>query len=171
MKRWEWVTVAAVVLAWGANLPAGIADPIGRFEGRYWPVTERMAITEDVEIGDNWTTISGTMTKLRDCEFVEMRWFYGTPDARSSVQYRIEEGAKVRKKGAFNFGPWSVQLSIEDLKSYQTADGYRSASYAEVYHDCPLFRFAGVTLHKPWTTITQMWPGTGTVFIPLEAAP
>lgn len=104
------------------------------------PVVVGTDLTRIVGDDENHTTINGVATKIRDCTYLKMEWFYGDEDGRSVlVPLKILEGSKIREDGQFGFGPWRLDLE-ESL--------VRDQSFALVYHRC----------HPMWDTITEFWP-------------
>lgn len=113
---------------------------LGRIEGNFYPVVRG---TKIVTVTDDGLTsvFEGTTEKVRDCDFVSIRWFVGQHDGpnRSDAQLLILERDKLRPASAFEFGPWAVRLSEADL---------RQNSFAEVFHDC----------HMLFPTVTRFYP-------------
>ena len=112
---------------------------VPQLEGRLFPVTKPMQIAEVVPDGMNGVQIRGTIEKIRDCAFVEVRFFLGTPKARAQVQVQFLEESRVRERGQFEFGPWYVQLTPEQL---------RGEWFAYALHRC----------HWGWETRTPLHP-------------
>lgn len=113
---------------------------LGRIEGKFWPVVRAAQITSVTD--DGLTSVfEGTTDKIRDCDFISIRWFVGQHDgaARSDAQLLILERDKLRPISPFGFGPWAVRLSEADL---------RGNSFAEVQHDC----------HMLFPTVTRFYP-------------
>lgn len=113
---------------------------LGRIEGNVWPVVQHTKITKVTD--DGLTSVfEGTTEKIRDCDFVSIRWFVGKFDgaARSDAQLLILERDKLRPSTAFDFGPWAVRLDETEL---------RGNSFAEVQHHC----------HALFPTVTRFYP-------------
>ena len=113
---------------------------LGRIEGNFYPVVRG---TKIVTVTDDGLTsvFEGTTEKIRDCDFVSIRWFVGKFDgaARSDAQLLILERDKLRPSTAFDFGPWAVRLDETEL---------RGNSFAEVQHHC----------HALFPTVTRFYP-------------
>lgn len=120
---------------------AVISPSLPYVSGHFYPVVGNVEIdTKQVAFhGGQWTEIAGRADKLRDCEFVEIRWFLDQPgDLRVRAQVRFFEAAKSRREGDFTFGPWVVQLTDDQLLRQSSAN---------VVHKC----------HPLWLTITPFW--------------
>jgi len=110
----------------------------GAIEGYFYPVTEATMITRAERDTDAWTRIWGQAARRRACSFQRLEWRLGDDRAFSVVDLVFEEGAKVRGDGTFEFGPWLLHLSPDQL---------RKRSYAIVYHRC----------HWLWLTQTRFY--------------
>jgi hypothetical protein len=123
-----------------------IAGPV---EGYYWPVVGQTRIVTLEPLADGFTIISGTSKKLRtDCKFDHIEWFLGLPGDDIRVDFALMEAAKNRAKGAFDFGPWKVQL---------TTDQILTKSHATVFHRCHDVVIFGRRVLSPWLTETEFW--------------
>ena len=107
----------------------------GRLEGLIHPVVTKGEITRTEVVGETGTRIWGHSQRLRDCNFVGLSWRLGDLSHYSVADLIFEEGTHVRPGGYFDFGPWVVQLTPDQLDS---------GSYAIVYHRC----------HPLWVTET-----------------
>ena len=110
----------------------------GRIEGDFFPVTNMGVIEAHAAEGETWTRIWGHSFRLRHCSFDHLSWYLGHEDDDSRADLIFEEGTKVRSNGRFDFGPWLVQLTPQQLFG---------RSYAIVYHRC----------HPFWLTETRFY--------------
>jgi len=111
----------------------------GRIEGQFFPVVSGTHITR-AQVTDQFSTrIWGRAMKERKCSFDRIEWYIGTPDAYAFVDLHIEEASKARVGGGFGFGPWSIKLTPEEI---------RTRSFATVFHRC----------HPFWVTETRFYP-------------
>ena len=110
-------------------------------ETRFFPVVINTAIIRAVETKSPWTEFYGESTRIRDCTFDHIEWFYSvTGSASVRVPLNILERPKIRPGGQFEFGPWELPLSEDQL---------RKQSFALVYHRCPFI---------PWITGSIFYP-------------
>ena len=136
-KIFGWASTVAVTLAflliWLLSLYAG------KVEGALFPVVVDTKITSADRISSLNTRVTGSATKLRECSFVRIEWFLGTPKLSAYIPVVFEERSKVRTAEAFQFGPWILRMSPEEVRDF---------SYAIVYHKC----------HPLWLTETRFYP-------------
>lgn len=128
---WLMLTVLAVLT---------LGDELERY---LFPVTSdtKIETTEVIGLGGTqWTAITGSADKLRDCVFMDLHWYLADPLSGRSVRLdkRFLEGTKIRPEGGFTFGPWLVKTTPELLMSN---------TYAEAIHRC----------HPFWYTRTLFW--------------
>jgi hypothetical protein len=136
-KLFGWTSTAVVTIgflaAWFLSLYAG------KIEGALFPVVVDTKIESANRISSLNTRVYGSAKKLRECSFVRIDWFLGTPDLGTYVPVTFEEQSKVRPAEGFQFGPWVLRMSPEEVKDF---------SYAIVYHRC----------HPLWLTETRFYP-------------
>lgn len=113
-------------------------------EGRLFPVVDetRFTIIEDAE-DPGWSRAWGESRRVRECNFVGAEFRLVVGSRFTIVDHVFEETAKVRDDGWFDFGPWRVHLTGEQLRE-------RSKSF--VTHRC----------HPFWLTRTPFHDTTGT---------
>ena len=111
----------------------------GTIEGRYSPVVVGVSINRVEPVGDTKSRIWGEFQKVRNCEFVGLEFYLGTPANSARVDLDIEEASKQRGEGFEDFGPWLVQLDPEQLSG---------RAFAIVRHKC----------HPFWITETGFYP-------------
>lgn len=109
------------------------------YEGKIFPVVDRMTITKQEPVGETQTRIWGTFNKLRDCDFKAISFWLGNEEIASLASLIFEEKSKTRTAGLEDFGPWLVQLD-----EYQLANN----SFSTVTHEC----------HPFWNTKTRFYP-------------
>lgn len=108
-------------------------------EGYLYPVTGQAAFTRVEDVRPGYTIIEGQLEKRRPCDFDAIAVYLGSitgGGARARITFL--ESAKTRPTGSFEFGPWEVQLTSEQLLTN---------SYAVVTHQC----------HALWPTRTVIW--------------
>lgn len=105
----------------------------GRIEGYLFPVVTIGAIVEYESVGETWTRIWGEAVRLRQCSFDHLVWYLDHQGEEAPADVISEEGTKVRGLGAFDFGPWLIQLTPSQLFE---------RSHAIIYHRC----------HRLWLT-------------------
>lgn len=110
----------------------------GQIEGTLFPVVDRTQITRTEPVSEVSTRFWGEFRKTRDCQFDSIEFYVGEPGKSARVDFRFEEGSKVRSDGFEVFGPWVVQL---------TQDQIRERSYSVVWHRC----------HALWLTRTRFY--------------
>lgn len=92
----------------------------GAVEGRLYPVVDNVELTRAVLASDTTTRIWGAFEKRRDCAFVRVEWWIGSPKSGSQVSVVFEEAAKDRNDGRQYFGPWLVRVPT-DVFPFTTA--------------------------------------------------
>lgn len=111
-----------------------------KIEGYLFPVVINTDITKMVEVEPNVTDIYGAREKVRDCTYLQTRWFYGKQGTNSSlIPLEISGQAQIFDVGDINFGPWRLNIDRSVI---------RSQTYAVFYHQC----------HPFWVTPTVFWP-------------
>ena len=110
----------------------------GVIEGKFYPVVKPADIQRVEPAGDVSTRIWGRAVRLRNCSFQRLEWRLGTEAAFSVVDLDFEESSKVRNSGRFQFGPWRLHLTPDQLSE---------RSYAIVFHRC----------HRLWLTQTRFY--------------
>ncbi|WP_317960327.1 hypothetical protein [Phaeobacter inhibens] len=107
----------------------------GQVEGFAFPVADATVFDDVAPAGPTHVRITGHSVKLRDCTFtgIEFRTQTGTVAAVT-----FEEGTRDREAGVFDFGPWLVQLTPEQLETATVV----------VFHRC----------HPLWATETRWYP-------------
>lgn len=111
----------------------------GKIEGRYFPVVIGVDVNRVEAVGDTKARIWGEFQKVRECAFVGLAFYLGTPGNAARVDLDLEEASKQRAAGFEDFGPWLVQLDPEQL---------RGRAFAVVQHRC----------HPFWITETVFYP-------------
>ncbi len=134
---WEFLIAFATVSA------VVVSGPL--VETSLYPVmkSNQTEITEKVQTGAYETKIYGHAVRRRNCDFVELKWFYGKRGERAvSVKHRFSGPPKIRNTGVMEFGPWTLSLA-PDLVEH---------SYADAYHQCKVF---GIPL--PWLSKSRFY--------------
>jgi hypothetical protein len=111
----------------------------GGVEGRFFPVVANTHIIHSIPVGETSSRIWGEADRIRNCSFERIEWRLGTPRRSSLAAVKFEETAKVRDTGKFEFGPWRIALTPEQI---------HKRSYAVVFHRC----------HPLWLTETRFYP-------------
>ena len=128
------VTTALMLFGWIVISPA-----LPSLEGRLFPVTGQAEFTSIETSRPGYVVISGTLEKHRDCNFDAVRVFLGSVvGGNTRARITFLESAKTRPTGSFEFGPWEVQLTKEQLLTN---------SFATATHQC----------HSLWPTRTIIW--------------
>lgn len=111
-------------------------------EGIYFPVTENTQIQKRIPLDEGKTELWGVSKKIRpECSYAKLEWWYGNPNGNKVlIPSLIEEKAKIRGGGWFEWGPWVVKLDPLLVKN---------ESFAVVYHSC----------HPFWLTETLFYVG------------
>ena len=129
LESWILVVLCLAALAVGPTV-----------EGTIYPVTTDTKIGHMVPAGKIATRIlSGEFEKVRDCSFEDIEWRYSVGGRDVVAQVNFEEGVKVRGEGLHTFGPWYVDIPMDQVKE-------RSRVFA--YHRC----------HWLWLTKTRFYP-------------
>jgi len=102
----------------------------GAIEGNLMPVVTDVEITRAEQISATETRIWGRFNRARDCPFVSIDFYLGNKQRSSKALLRFEEPSKVRDAGITEFGPWVVQLTLEQLEEN---------SYSVASHQCHPF--------------------------------
>ena len=124
-----------------------VAGPI---EGTFWPVTDYIHISKMTPRENGWTYIWGSSVKYRaGCRFDHIEWYIGLPGDDVRVDVDTLASPINRPAGAFNWGPWKVQLTPEQITD---------RSHAVMFHRCHDITFFGKTLIRLWMTETSVWP-------------
>lgn len=111
-----------------------------QIEGKLFPVVVSTELTKVIVDDETHSLIYGDSRKVRECTYIKMDWYYGSPEGKSVlVPLHIMERSRIREEGFFSFGPWQLNLS-KDL--------VRNSSFAIVTHRC----------HPFWNTQTTFWP-------------
>jgi len=122
----------------------------GFIEGRYWPVVTEVTIGKRDPVGDTRTRIWGSFLKIRDCDYIDIQFYLGSPQNAARVDRILEEGSKKRPAGYEDFGPWLVQLDSEQ---------FEGRSFSVVYHRCYFARIeigeTVISIPHPWITETR----------------
>ena len=137
LQRWGWLTLYMVI---GACLLATAMVLAPGAEERYRPVVKDFVV-DRIERDGHHVTISGTMSKVRDCRFVELLayaqahgdtfWRPVTVDfspARNTIMSRLPIDQR--------WGPWSIDLQMASPATVKLA----------VRHEC----------HGMYPTTTQL---------------
>ncbi|URF48407.1 hypothetical protein M8007_09055 [Dinoroseobacter shibae] len=112
----------------------------GYVEGRLFPVTRDTQLTRIEQSDPGWSMIWGHSVRQRQCSFVRLEWRIGTPSHYSVIDVVFLEGSKVRGDGIFEFGPWKLHASQDQIEN---------RSFATVVHSC----------HPLWNTETHFFSG------------
>ena len=114
-------------------------------ETHYHPAVSKLTIIEMKDDGHGRTLMRTEFTKLRDCEFVGIAWFRGSPDGtfeRVPVVLIREPGdnsSPNRPLGRQRSGPWEIGMLPDEI---------RGNSFAKLWHRCHIF----------WLTETDFYP-------------
>lgn len=106
-------------------------------EGSYFPVVDNVRLTSVTDTNAGNTIISGSFTKLRNCRFLGIRWFYGKEDASVLVPSEFHSPPKIRTTGEQEFSNLEVELDSHEVLTN---------SYAYVYHECRPYWLLGESL-------------------------
>jgi len=111
------------------------------FDGKLFPVTSRLEITSVTAADDGeGSYVAGRFTKLRNCTFQGLNWFYSTggPGLSEVVVYsQFRDRPEIRETGEHEFFRLYVRLNEADIMNN---------SHVNVYHSC----YNGLL----WTTVT-----------------
>ena len=114
-------------------------------ETRLWPPVSKLRILSIEATGSAEATIRAEFTKLRECEYVGIAWFRGSPDGsfeRVPVILLRQEGdtsSPNRPTGTQRAGPWIIGVPAGELATN---------SFARLSHRC----------HPFWLTTTDFYP-------------
>jgi len=114
-------------------------------ETRFWPTVSKLHILSIEATGPAETTIRAEFTKLRNCEYVGISWYRGTPQGgfeRVPVILLRQAGdtsSPNRPTGKQRAGPWIIGVPISEVPSN---------SFAQLVHRC----------HPFWPTTTDFYP-------------
>ena len=136
-KLFGWPMTLAIFFALQALLLGGTFG--GRLEGWLYPVVSATHITQTEPVDEYSTRIWGEANKIRDCAFVSISWYIGTPESHALVAMNIEERSNLRPAENFSFGPWVVKLTPDELRDH---------SFAKTLHQC----------HPFWLTESRFYP-------------
>jgi hypothetical protein len=130
------VTLALILATW-----VTIQPHLPDLEGYFFPVVEdtKIEVVEPDPEALNWSLIEGSSLKVRDCQFLGIKWYLGHPTFGTQTGFRLLERSKRREPGRFSFGVWAVQLTPEQLTQN---------SMAVATHRC----------HPFWITRTVFYP-------------
>lgn len=99
-----------------------------KIAGKLWPVTTELEIITAVPFtynGIESTRISGTMIKLRDCDFNVMRWYIKTGENSGTVESTFIGRAQSRDEGVQKFTGIIVETPPGDIKNtFSTVEHY-----------------------------------------------
>jgi hypothetical protein len=111
----------------------------------FGPVVSKLRIVHMAKIEGDHTELYAEFTKLRDCDYVGIAWFRGSPQGgfeRVPVILKrpdYDRSSPNRPLGLQRAGPWEVFLKPEQIVSN---------SFARLSHKC----------HGLWTTTTDFFP-------------
>tara|TARA_R110002167_G_scaffold74809_2_gene209099 strand:- start:312 stop:908 length:597 start_codon:yes stop_codon:yes gene_type:complete len=116
-------------------------------EGRINPVMGPLQVTQVYGSEQPYNTIfDGEADKLRDCTWIESRWYIGSRDgANVRTLWDYSGPPKVRREGRLEWQGQSARMSQHDLLRN---------SFADTVHDCGL----------PWKTVTPFYEATGETY-------
>lgn len=106
-----------IVVTW-TNMPV--------LDGFIRPVVGEVVFTRIEEDGPTHILVWGRSEKYRDCNFDGLEWRIGDQENWVRVHHSFIEGSKIRPEGGFDFGPWRIQATMDDLNQ----------SFAYVTHHC-----------------------------------
>lgn len=145
-----------LLLTLGALLTA--ASVGARYESRLLPVVPDFRV-ERIDDEGARVSVSGAMTKRRDCRFVGLNLYVGDPDDPDSPRERLRfrfldthgDGSPNRLPGAQGWGPWLIEKPTRVLGP---------VVFMRVIHVChPLYDTSSVIVIGP---ATEMFgPGYG----------
>lgn len=118
-----------VALVWVAIL-IGKSNLLPHLEGALFPVLGGTSITRATQRADGVTVFYGRATKLRECAFRRVEWFWklGEVDVPLPLYFLRSDG--LRPIADFAFGPWGISLPKDRLLR---------ESYGVVWHKCHPF--------------------------------
>jgi hypothetical protein len=115
------------------------------FETTYFPVVSKLHIDDIRPTADGRTSVIASFRKLRNCEYLGISWYAGTPSTTfervAIVLLRDEKDTSgpTRPIGFQRAGPWVINLP---------PDAVVKRSFARLYHHC----------HPFWVTTTDFFP-------------
>ena len=116
---------------------ATLLTPVfSRIEGVVFPVVSDMTFDAEPS-GENWSEISGTFKKNRECAYLEADWFYSEDGLDVKVEI-IYSKYNVRHKGLQVFKGWTLKVRPDQISNV----------HAYSYHQC----------HPFWATRTKIYP-------------
>ena len=131
---------AAALIVLGAVFSFGYS----LVEGRINPVMGQLTISHLVEAPPFLTTFDGEAVKLRDCDWVESRWYIGRRDGMAvATLWEYAGPPRIRESGDLEWISQTVRMARGDLLNN---------SFADVVHNCPW---------QPWATVTPFYTATG----------
>lgn len=113
-------------------------------ETRWRPVVSKLRMTALRQNSVGESQIWVQYTKLRDCEYRGITWLHRLPNGVLESVYvsfanNWDTISSNRPKGVYAAGPWTVNLSSDELLY---------SSYAILYHRC----------HPLWLSRTEFYP-------------
>lgn len=123
----------------------------GQIEGYILPVVNDTEITRIEPVGRFYSRVWGSSNRIRECDFAGLEWEFNAAPRSVAVSVVFEEGTVIREQGRFDFGPWLIHLSPNQLRF----------STAFALHEC----------HPFFTTRSVFWPVTPSVVNPPQFVP
>lgn len=114
-------------------------------ETKLAPAVSKLRILDLHDNADGLAEISAEFTKLRDCEYIGIAWYRGSPSGgfeRVPVILLRREGdtsSPNRPVGTQRAGPWIIGMPAADITGN---------SFAQLTHRC----------HPFWVTTTEFYP-------------
>lgn len=121
----------------GLILSPFVDDTFRSFEQTTHPVVTDVTI-DKIEAVDSGSLFWGTYKKQRNCSFDHVDWWYIDTNVDVRIPLDIRKTPKSRSLGTFEYGPWWVPLTKEELLN---------KSRSAVVHVC----------HSGWKTISPFW--------------
>jgi hypothetical protein len=146
LARWSlfaFKVFCATVIAITTAFTVYVVGPV--IETRFFPVVSKLTINSLGRSPEGYAVVSAEFTKLRDCEYIGLAWFRGTPSTdfeRVPVIIMRQPGdtsGPTRPVGRQRSGPWIVHMPPEEI---------RGNSFAQLHHRC----------HGFWLTTTAFYP-------------
>ena len=121
----------------------------GRLEGRLNPVVTDFNVTSSYQTDDGHTNFWGNFViKRDDCDFEGLTWYLvGKNGRRALLEVDFLGVSKVRSNGYQDFGPWSLDVTEDQLKNVVGSSVHQCYFHIGPYH-----------INKPWLTITHLYP-------------
>ena len=135
---WPFTLIAASAVGLLTFAP----DWLGGIDGRYRPVVTPAILTSPKPMPPPAFryTWGATSTKLRDCNYIRVEWFLGTPNGRSElVSSEFLGPPEIRGVGQLQWDKLAISLYPDDVLR---------GSFAYVFHKCPF---------TPWETRTLFY--------------